>query len=121
MNEKYHGLKKACKNCPFKKKGAIELMPGRLDGIIEELLSNDYQSFDCHKTVHSKNGGDFEYDEEGNSHYIPSGNEMMCYGAMSYLAKSRRPSVSMRMAAAFGMLDIKKIAQDEDIIDPPNI
>lgn len=30
-------LKKPCENCPFLVKGAIELAPGRLDGIIEQF------------------------------------------------------------------------------------
>lgn len=87
-------LTKACSNCPFRKKGAIELAPGRLEGIVDELLSNDASSFPCHKTVHCSKGGDF--DEEGE--YIASGHESMCAGAAAYLMKVGRPTIGMRLA-----------------------
>jgi hypothetical protein len=79
--------------------GAIELAPGRLEGIIEELLANDHATFQCHKTVHSKRGGD--WDDQGQ--YTPSGHEAMCAGAATFLMKQRRPSVSMRIAFAMGV------------------
>ena len=90
----YFRLRKPCSNCPFLKEGAIKLSPGRLEGIVEHLLSNDGSSFHCHKTVHSKRGGEFGEDGE----YQPSGNEAMCAGAAAYLMKQGRPSISMRLA-----------------------
>ncbi|MDF5404448.1 hypothetical protein P3681_25155, partial [Vibrio parahaemolyticus] len=33
-------LKKPCANCPFRKEGAIELAPGRLEGIINDIVEN---------------------------------------------------------------------------------
>lgn len=91
-------LKKACANCPFLKKGAIELSPGRLEGIIEHLTKDDHSTFHCHKTVHSAKGG--ERDDDG--HYKPSGKEAMCAGAATYLMKKHRPTVGMRIAFATG-------------------
>ncbi|HEE9763390.1 MULTISPECIES: hypothetical protein [Pseudomonas] len=91
-------LKRPCANCPFLKEGAIELAPGRLDGIIEGLLEDDHSSFQCHKTVHSRKGGD--RDEDGN--YRSSGHEAMCAGAAAYLMNNNRPSVAMRFAFATG-------------------
>lgn len=44
-------------------RGAIELAPGRLDGIIEQLTSDDHSTFPCHKTLHCARGG--EWNEEG--------------------------------------------------------
>ncbi|HBX5175140.1 TPA: hypothetical protein MH391_21585 [Klebsiella pneumoniae] len=35
--ENHLRLKKPCANCPFKKEGAIELAPGRLEGIINDI------------------------------------------------------------------------------------
>lgn len=87
-------LKRPCKNCPFLKEGAIELMEGRLEGIISDLMTNDHSTFMCHKTVHSKRGGDWSDDGE----YTPSGEESMCAGAAAYLMKHGRPSVGMRVA-----------------------
>lgn len=91
-------LKKPCENCPFLTEGAIELAPGRLEGIIEQLLTDDYSTFQCHKTVHSKRGG--EWDDNGN--YTPSGHEAMCAGAAAVLMKRRRPTVAMRIAFVQG-------------------
>lgn len=92
-------LKKPCDNCPFLPEGAIELEPGRLEGIIQHLLENDQSTFFCHKTLHSIRGGD--WDDEGN--YTPSGEEAMCAGAAALLMKRGRPSVNMRIAFATGV------------------
>ncbi|KPG82229.1 hypothetical protein [Pseudomonas sp. RIT-PI-o] len=91
-------LKRPCTNCPFLKQGAIELAPGRLDGIIAGLIEDDHSTFQCHKTVHSARGG--EWDDDGN--YAPSGHESMCAGAAAYLLKHKRPTVGMRIAFAMG-------------------
>ena len=91
-------LKRPCANCPFLKEGAIELAPGRLDGIIEGLMEDDQSTFQCHKTVHSRKGG--EWDEDGK--YKASGHEAMCAGAAAYLMKNRSPTVAMRFAFATG-------------------
>jgi hypothetical protein len=94
----HYKLKKPCSNCPFRREGAIDLMPGRLEGIINHLIVDDYSTFQCHKTVHSRSGGD--WDDDGN--YNPSGNESMCAGAAAYLMKIKRPTVGMRIAFAAG-------------------
>lgn len=91
--ETHFRLKRPCSNCPFRRKGAIELEPGRLEGIVEGLLSDDSSSFPCHKTVHCSKGGHF--DDEGN--YIASGQEAMCAGAAAYLSKVGRPTIGMRI------------------------
>lgn len=94
----HYRIKKPCGNCPFLKKGAIDLVPGRLEGIAESLLGDDHSTFPCHKIVHSAQGGD--WDEEGAYH--PSGREAMCAGAAAYLMKVGRPSVGMRLAFITG-------------------
>nr|WP_206770516.1 hypothetical protein [Pseudomonas mohnii] len=91
-------MKKPCANCPFLKEGAIPLSRGRLEGIISTLIEDDHSTFQCHKTVHSKRGGN--WDDEGN--YEPSGHESMCAGAAAYLMKKGRPTVGMRFAFATG-------------------
>ena len=92
-------IKKPCANCPFRKVGAIRLNEGRLESIIDALTEDDMGTFQCHKTVHSSNGG--TWDDEGN--YIPSGNESMCAGAAAYLMKVGRPTVLMRASFALGL------------------
>jgi len=95
-------LKKPCSNCPFLKEGAIELQPGRLDGIVKHLLADDWSTFRCHKTVHNKKTGG-EWDDVGRYH--ASGKEAMCMGAAVYLEKLGRPTVAMRIAMLSGMYD----------------
>lgn len=91
-------LKQPCANCPFLKKGAIEIREGRLEGIINGLFEDDTSTFQCHKTVHTKNGGTF--DDDGK--YDTSGKEAMCAGAAAYLMKKENPTVLMRIAFLTG-------------------
>jgi len=42
MPNDHYRLKKPCANCPFRNQGAISLAPGRLEGIIDTLLGDDY-------------------------------------------------------------------------------
>jgi len=111
-------LRRPCPNCPFLKQGAIELAPGRLDGIVETLVSDDHSTFHCHKTVHNgRTGG--EWDDEGN--YAASGNESMCAGAMIYLEKLGRPTVGMRVGHVLGLYSPGDLAPHFDaVIEPAN-
>lgn len=104
--DRYFSLKQPCDNCPFRVSGAINLEPGRLKGIVDDLLRNDHQVFDCHKTVHCEKGG--EWDEE-TGEYTRSGNELHCAGATILLLKQSSPSIPMRIAMALGHLDSDEI------------
>lgn len=116
--EKLFKLRGPCANCPFRKQGAIELAPGRLDGIVETLVSDDRSTFHCHKTVHNgRTGG--EWSDEG--HYTSSGHESMCAGAMIYLEKLGRPTVAMRIGRVLGMYSPDDLVQHFDaVIEPAN-
>ena len=58
-------------------------------------------------------------DEDGVERYQASGNEAQCVGSMVYLLKLGRPSVSMRLAAAVGLLDFDQLREQyPDVIDP---
>lgn len=94
-------LRKPCSNCPFRKEGAIELRPGRLTGIIAQLLDDDWSTFSCHKTTH----GEHVEDEDGSYQYEACGTESMCAGAIIYLEKAGRPTVGMRLARTLGHYD----------------
>ncbi len=60
--------KRPCSNCPFRcDDDAIELRPGRLEGIIAGLLRNDMSTFVCHKTLDTQ--------------------RMTCAGAVAVMAK----------------------------------
>lgn len=90
-------LKKPCANCPFRKEGAIELRPGRVEGIIKDLLKDDHNTFQCHKTTHTKQVA-------------------ACYGAMTYLLKAGRPNIMMRLGLIFKMLDFDLMRKQFDKI-----
>lgn len=83
-----------------------------MDGIIKGLIEDDQSSFHCHKTVHSKSGG--EWDDEGAYH--PSGGEALCAGSIAYLLNENRPSVPMRMAMAMGIMDYSDYAEAGDMV-----
>ena len=93
-------LKLPCGNCPFRREGAITLNPGRVEGIIDDLLKHDYHTFHCHKTVHHPKGG--EWTDDGA--YKASGNEAACMGAVAYMWQRGHTSVMTRIALAFGDL-----------------
>lgn len=114
--QRHFSMTAPCSNCPFRKTGAISLEPGRLDGIIKDLVEDDHSTFQCHKTVHAKaTGGD--WDEDGN--YVASGKEAMCAGAMIYLEKLGRPTVGMRIGRIHGAYDPEKLLRHgDDVIAP---
>lgn len=113
---RFFRMKKPCGNCPFLKDGAIELAPGRLQGIVEHLTSDDENSFWCHETVHNdRTGGEFD-DETGD--YRASGDEAHCAGAAIFLQKQQMSSKWMRIAFALDILDLQRIREQADkVID----
>lgn len=110
-------LRRPCSNCPFLKKGGINLAPGRFEGIVEMLVSDDWSHFHCHKTVHSERTGG-EWDDDGN--YEASGQESMCAGAMIYLEKAGRPTVGMRLGRAVGMYSPSELEPNFDLVIDPD-
>lgn len=94
-------MKAPCANCPFKKEGAIDLRPGRLEGIIADLQSDDGANFQCHKTTHKKTE--------------PS----MCMGSAVYMMKAQRPSVALRFALASRMIALNDLKEHYNAIIEP--
>ena len=81
-------------------RGAIDLKPGRIEGIARNLAADDREWFICHKTLQQED-------------------RSQCVGAMVYLLKVDRPNVSMRLAAALDMIRFDDLrAQYADIINP---
>ncbi|KRW83706.1 hypothetical protein [Marinobacter sp. P4B1] len=65
MCEKQFALRRPCANCPFRNDDqAIELMPGRREQIIQDLLTGAAGTFHCHRTVYRSDSRN--HDEEGN-------------------------------------------------------
>lgn len=102
-------LKRPCANCPFRREGAIELMPGRLNSIIEGLRKNDHDVFLCHKTVYRKRR------TMRRDRVQPSA----CAGALAYMYREGRLPVPARLAIHYGWLSPDDLKSNlADIIDP---
>lgn len=110
-------LSSPCDQCPFLKTGAIELAPGRLEGIVQQLVADDHSTFQCHKTTHHASRGGC-WDEDGT--FLPSGQECMCAGAMIYLEKVGRPTVGMRLAALCGLYNRETLEGSFGLVIDPN-
>lgn len=110
---KLFALKKPCANCPFLKENGIPLEEGRLDGIKDELTSDDQTPFFCHKTTYDTGGG---YDGE-NENYSPSGKESYCMGAMAYLYAKKSMNVPMRLGLTMGLCKIEDIENSVQYIE----
>jgi hypothetical protein len=94
-------VKKPCADCPFRKVGAIDLRPGRLEGIIKFLLEDDHHLFPCHKTV-ERTSDDIEVDGVCET----NGEASACAGALSYLVKLGRIPVPMRVMHSLQLINI---------------
>lgn len=95
--------KRPCANCPFRCNGSvIELNPGRLEGIVSDLLADDTQTFVCHKTL----------DKE----------RMTCAGAIGLMSKLGRLPVIARLGLAYGVITKDDIeASAALVIDPGDL
>lgn len=93
--------KRPCSNCPFRCDGAgIPLQPGRLEGIVSDLLNDDQQTFVCHKTL----------DKE----------RMTCAGAVAVMSKLGRLPVIARLGLACGVIDRRDIAASAELVIDPS-
>lgn len=92
--------KRPCSNCPFRHDGAgIELRPGRLEGIVSELFSDDRHIFVCHKTLDTE--------------------RMTCAGAVGAMSKLGRLPVVARLGLAVGAITVKDIAASAALVIDP--
>lgn len=119
-------MKKPCGNCPFRKVGAIDLSPGRLAGICNDLMANDRVPFVCHKTLSGSHEEDHddgsEASDDGAGSYSLGERDSFCAGSMVFLLKAKSPNVSMRMGAALGLLSYDELrAQFGEIIEPSDV
>ncbi|HDS1721574.1 hypothetical protein NPS53_08695 [Pseudomonas putida] len=116
----YFRLKTPCSKCPFRKDSPIELRPGRLEGIIEDLLANDGNTFTCHNTLSPHRDSECDLDDDGEPREIDYRNgEKMCAGAAAYLMKVHRPTVGMRYAMSSGSIGFDQWEKAVDtVIDP---
>ena len=93
--------KRPCLNCPFRNDGAgIDLRPGRIEGIVSDLLANDHTTFVCHKTLDKT--------------------RKTCAGAVAVMSKLGRLPIIARLALVTGDIKREDIAASEAlVIDPP--
>ena len=95
--------KRPCANCPFRRDGAgIELQPGRIDGIVDDLLADDRQTFVCHKTLDTE--------------------RMTCAGAVAVMSKLGRLPVIARLGLVTELITMEDIeASAALVIDPSDL
>ena len=92
--------KRPCANCPFRSDGAgVELDPGRVEGIVSDLLADDQQTFVCHKTL----------DKE----------RMTCAGAVGLMSKLGRLPVIARIGLAYGVITKADIEASAALVIEP--
>jgi hypothetical protein len=93
--------KRPCSNCPFRRDGAgIELRPGRMDGIVSDLLADDHETFVCHKTLDAE--------------------RMTCAGAVGLMSKLGRLPIIARLALAMGLITQNDIAASAAMVVDTN-
>lgn len=95
--------KRPCANCPFRRGGSgIELDPGRLEGIVSDLLATDHATFVCHKTLNAE--------------------RKTCAGALGLMSKLGRLPIIARLGLAYGVITQDDIAASAAmVIDPSNL
>lgn len=98
--EKFFALKVPCSECPFRSDDkAIGLRDGRREEIIEGLLSQESQTFSCHKTIHRPDGRN--YDSDGR--YAPV-DISYCPGAIAVVKKFGRDVVAVQLGVRLGVI-----------------
>ena len=90
----YFGLKKPCKDCPFRTDIMFHLRTDRVEEICESLTLHQ-QSFHCHKTT--------KHDEDGET--LPHDGESHCAGALIMLEHMEQPNQMMRISERLGGYD----------------
>lgn len=93
--------KRPCANCPFRSDGAgIQLEPGRVEGIVSELLADDHGTFVCHKTLDTE--------------------RMTCAGAVGIMSKLGRLPVIARLGLACGVITKADIDASAALVIEPS-
>ena len=91
--------KRPCSNCPFRSDGqGIELQPGRLDEIIQGMLSDDQRTFVCHKL-----------DKERKT----------CAGFVGVMSKLKHLPVIARLGLAYGVITMVDVRACENMVIEP--
>lgn len=90
--------KRPCANCPFRCDGkGIALEPGRIEGIVNNLLRDDHKTFVCHKT-------------------LDSGERRTCAGAVAVMSKLGRLPIIARLGLAYGLITKEDIDASEAMV-----
>lgn len=80
---------------------------------MSDLDANDTKVFHCHKSVHSKDGGEWD-DDTGE--YQSSGNEKVCRGALIYMNKKKRLPVLARIAIVMGVIKLEDLDKQAELV-----
>ncbi|KJZ17445.1 hypothetical protein TW86_04120 [Halomonas sp. S2151] len=110
-------LKRPCANCPFRADDqAIDLAPGRIESIAEEITSGDGLLFYCHKTL----SGDRDHDDEDG--YEPGASDSVCAGSLIFQMKAGRVPIPARFAFMTDREFPNRLSsQFDSVIDPEDV
>ncbi len=95
-----------CPKCPFRTDITPYLHPGRVLELERSLVTAE---FPCHLTT------SFDGQEEDDTFYVPSGDEIHCAGALILLEKLERPSQMMRICERLGFYDRRKLKMNAPV------
>jgi hypothetical protein len=110
-NDDPYSLKKPCANCPFRRVGAIELQPGRVEGIIQDLINGELTGFTCHKTAYGP----------GTSRR-PKEAAKECAGALIVLEKLGHQTQLMQVMHRMGAYEPESLVEHHnEVIDAPDV
>lgn len=105
-------LKKACKDCPFRKEVNLNLTAERKRNIAESLVHGN-KTFSCHKTVDYST----RFDSEGNDAQVSSKTEQHCAGALIFVEQVGTPNLMIQIAQRLGLYNPDEIDRDVDIFE----
>lgn len=113
-------IKRPCADCPFRSDGnGIDLMPGRLSQIANDITQGDGTTFFCHKTLSGERHEEFDDEDEG---YTPGKKDSACAGALIFQFKYGRLPIDARIGVMSGAIDIPAIeAQFGDVVEPEDV
>lgn len=103
-------LRRPCPNCPFRTDIRPFLSAARAEEIVL-AITEQQQTFQCHKTVH------YMEDEDGEETHSQTPDDQHCAGALIMLEKMEQPNQWMRIAERLGCYDRTKLHMESPVYD----
>lgn len=107
-------LKKACKDCPFRKDVNMHLRPERARQIAEDVATGN-KTFTCHKTINN----DARFDD-GNDTGHSSRQEQHCVGALMFVEQGNHANSMVQIAERLGLYKPEEVQRDVAVFSTPD-